>query len=109
MVYASISDVLHLLIPCSVDAYVVQTATLHLRHNYPTSEPPKTVQVNIRILLESIKRNELEIGSWVNVIGYVERTKDKGISVQAIAVWDAGNIDLNAYESAIDARKASGI
>jgi hypothetical protein len=47
----------------------------------------------------------MDIGTWLNVIGYVERRKDKGVFVQAITVWDAGNVDLGPYEQAVDNRK----
>lgn len=47
----------------------------------------------------------MEVGSWINVIGYVERRKEKGVFVQAVAVWAAGNVDLNAYEKAVGARR----
>jgi len=61
--------------------------------------------VNIQHVLESIKRTEMDVGSWINVIGYVERRKDKGIFVQAITIWSAGNVDLSAYEKAAEARR----
>jgi hypothetical protein len=47
----------------------------------------------------------LDVGTWLNVIGYVERKKEEGVFVQAIAVWDAGNVDLEAYEKAVEKRK----
>jgi hypothetical protein len=84
---------------------VVKTATLRLKHDYPVSNRHKIAQVDITLVLESIKRKELDVGTWINVIGYVERRKEKGVFVQAIAVWDAGNVNLEAYEQAIQARK----
>ena len=89
----------------SVDEYVVATATLHLKHAYPASDPPKVAHVNIDHVLQVIKHTEMEVGAWINVIGYVERRKEKGIFVQAIVVWSAGNVDLDAYEKAAVARK----
>jgi hypothetical protein len=65
--------------------------------------------VNIKIVLESIKRQETDVGSWINVMGYVERRQEKGVFVQAIAIWDAGNIDLDAYEKAVKARKDTAV
>ncbi|KAK3214831.1 hypothetical protein GRF29_19g1398489 [Pseudopithomyces chartarum] len=88
-----------------VDDYVVGRATLRLKHNYPASATPKTACVDIEHVLESIKRYEVDVGSWINVIGYVERQTTRNIHVQAVAVWDAGNIDLDAYQNAIDKRK----
>ncbi|KAF2119424.1 CST complex subunit Ten1 [Lophiotrema nucula] len=91
-----------------VDEYVVSEANLRLKHNYPPSNDAKTANVNIVHVLESIKRANIDVGSWMNVIGYVERRKEKGIFVQAIAVWDAGNVDLVAYQKAVEARKEAG-
>lgn len=90
-----------------MDEYVINTATLRLKHQVSSSDTPKIANVNIEHLLESIKRNETEIGSWLNVIGYVERRKEKGIYVQAVAVWDAGNVDVNAYQEAVEKRKVA--
>ncbi|KAF2704748.1 hypothetical protein K504DRAFT_389425 [Pleomassaria siparia CBS 279.74] len=87
-----------------VEEYDVATATLRLKHDYPSSDAPKIASLNIDHVLQTIKRTELEVGAWINIIGYVERRKDKGIFVQAITVWGAGNVDINAYEKAIDTR-----
>ena len=89
----------------SVEQYVVPTATLRLKHNYPWSSATKIANVNVEHVLESIRRTEVDVGSWINVIGYVERRNEKGIFVQAIAVWSAGNVDLDAYQKAVEARK----
>jgi hypothetical protein len=56
-------------------------------------------------VLERIKRHELDVGTWMNVIGYIEQRKEKGVFVQAVAVWDAGDVDLKAYEMAVEKRK----
>ena len=90
---------------CSVDDYTVKEATLRLKHNYPLSDTPKSVHVNIEHVLESIGRHEVDVGSWINVIGYIERSKSGGVHVQAIAVWNAGDVDLDAYQRAIEKRK----
>jgi hypothetical protein len=89
----------------SVDEYVVKTATLRLKHNYPTSEPAMIVNVDVELILELIKRHELDVGTWLNVIGHVQHHKGKGVFVQAVAVWDAGNVDLGAYQRAVERRK----
>jgi hypothetical protein len=93
------------LIRDSVDQYVVQAATLRLKHNCPTSSPPVVANVNVEHVLERVKRHELDVGTWINVIGYVEQRKEKGVFVQAVAVWDAGDVDLEAYERAVECRK----
>ncbi|KAL5376002.1 hypothetical protein DPSP01_010734 [Paraphaeosphaeria sporulosa] len=91
-----------------VDEYVLQSATLRLKHDYPPSGAPKIANVNIEHVLESIKRHEIDVGAWINVIGYTERRKEKGVHVQAIAVWSAGNVSLDAYQSAVEMRKEAG-
>jgi hypothetical protein len=78
---------------------------LRLKHNYPTSSPPVVANVNVEHVLERVKRHELDVGTWLNVIGYVEQRKEKGVFVQAVAVWDAGDVDLEAYERAVETRK----
>ncbi|KAF2276572.1 uncharacterized protein EI97DRAFT_433401 [Westerdykella ornata] len=88
-----------------VDEYVVQDATLRLKHNYPPSERPRVARVNISVILESIQRHDIDVGCWVNVLGYVVGQDDTGVSVQAIAVWSAGNLDLEAYQNAVNWRK----
>lgn len=92
----------------SVDEYVVNTATLRLKHNYPAAPSATVANVDIVHVLERIKSQEMEVGAWINVIGYVERRQEHGVFVQAIAVWSADNVDLSAYEKAVDARKAAG-
>lgn len=93
------------LIRQSVEDYLLKSATLRLKHNYPVSNPPKIARVNIQHVLESVQRTEIDVGSWINVIGYVERQKPQGIHIQALAVWEAGNVDLDAYQKAYEGRK----
>ena len=89
----------------SVDEYAVKSATLRLKHDYPSSSPPLVANVDIEHVLERVKSHELDVGTWINVIGHVERRKEKGVFVQAVAVWDAGNVDLDAYQKAVKKRK----
>lgn len=84
---------------------MVQAATLRLKHDFPPSSPPVLANVDVVHVLEKITRQELDVGSWINVIGYVERRKENGVFVQAVAIWDAGNVDLIAYEKAVVKRK----
>ncbi|KAF1965143.1 hypothetical protein BU23DRAFT_35089, partial [Bimuria novae-zelandiae CBS 107.79] len=88
-----------------VDEYVVKKATLRLKHTYPVTDTPKIAQVNIEHVLESVKRHEIDVGSWINVIGYVELRNRKGIHVQAVAVWGAGDVNLEVYHRAVEGRK----
>jgi len=56
-------------------------------------------------VLELVKHHELDVGTWLNVIGHVERRKEEGVLVQAVTVWNAGNVDLDAYQKAVEKRK----
>ena len=100
-----------------VTHYRGQTATLELQHAYsPPSTPQKTgattiALVDVNLLLENLKREDMIVGAWVNVLGYVEgivkegikrgKTKAKGpeeggsdgvvyVGVQAVMLWSAG-------------------
>jgi hypothetical protein len=55
-----------------------------------------------------VQHAAVDVGSWLNVMGYVERRKEEGIFVQAVAVWDAGNVDLATYEKAVAKRNETG-
>ncbi|KAI4942689.1 hypothetical protein J4E91_009858 [Alternaria rosae] len=90
-----------------IDEYVTKTATLRLKHNYPISDLPVIANLDIEHVLERIKELNVDVGTWLNVIGYIERRKEKGVFVQAVTVWNAGNVDLKAYEKAVEARKAA--
>jgi hypothetical protein len=105
-----------------VEQYVVSTGTLVLKHNHPPSREPAIAYVNVDIILETLKSTSLEIGAWVNVVGYITRKASPPSSpnnaaeepaskadpntvyVQAIILWDAGNIKLDAYERALQGR-----
>lgn len=91
----------------SVEEYVVSKATLRLKHDYPTSTSHVVANVDVEHVLERIKHHELDVGTWLNVMGYIEQRKEKGVFVQAVTVWSAGNIDLDAYEKAVEKRKQS--
>ncbi|KAF7574234.1 Ten1 domain containing protein [Pyrenophora tritici-repentis] len=89
-----------------VDEYIVETATLRLKHDYPVSSPPLVANLNIEHVLDRVKRHEVDVGTWLNVIGYVQRriTDKEGVFVQALCIWDAGNLDLAAYSKAVEKR-----
>lgn len=89
----------------SVDEYVVKTGILRLKHDYPPSSASIIANVDMEHVLERAKQNELDVGTWLNVIGHVERRRDKGVFVQAVTIWDAGNVDLDAYQKAVEKRK----
>lgn len=77
--------------------------------------------VSIDHILESIKSTEMQIGAWLNVIGYVERppvdrpirklsrrqrvSQPKNVHVQAVMLWSAGAVKVDAYERSVELRK----
>lgn len=79
-----------------------------------------TALVDVNLLLSTLKPTDIQIGEWVNVIGYVEarstemkegkgcrkaKQDDKvGIRVQAILLWSAGGVKLAEYEKAVEER-----
>ena len=97
----------------SVRTYNISTAHLTLEHNYPRSKTgPAVVSVDIKAVLESVTAEELCVGAWVNVIGYVRDTSDlplngqdvvtsaskRSVYIEAIMVFQAGPVALGEYE-----------
>jgi hypothetical protein len=58
------------------------------------------VSVDIDAVLETVTSEELRVGAWVNVVGYVRRsTEQRGsIYVEAVMLFPAGPIVLGEYE-----------
>lgn len=109
-----------------VERYDVSTATLTLKHAYPANaaKSAAVVHVNVDHVLETVKSTDLELGAWLNIIGYVAAPPDgskwrakKGgadniaevTNAQAIMLWSAGDIRLDVYEKAVEARKAADV
>lgn len=88
------------------------------------------VELDVRLLLESLKATDTCIGEWLNVVGYVTDRKSsssvnkgsrleikqkgqKGIAandvvtvrVQAVILWSAGAVRLGDYERILNERK----
>lgn len=103
--------------------YDVSLGHVILEHNYPRSrDEPKTVAVDINAVLEGLKSEELRVGSWLNVLGYIRESNQptssysssqtssqqsaempakvspRPVLVEAIMVWPAGAIALGEYE-----------
>ena len=108
----------------SVNSYDVSTGILAVKHQLPSSTIQTIADVDVTLVLETIKRENMEVGAWINVMGYVmeepgqpahqnpktssrcsQKMPEKHVLVQAIAVWSAGNIDLEAYEKAVQLRQ----
>ncbi|KAJ5084447.1 hypothetical protein NUU61_009026 [Penicillium alfredii] len=110
-----------------VRQYNISTGYLVLEHNYPRSKAePSAVPVDINAVLEDLRADDLRVGSWLNVLGYVRELKppspsfsstpedskqtpetpqstickvqSRPVYVEAIMVFPAGAIALGEYE-----------
>jgi Telomere capping, CST complex subunit len=106
----------------SVRDYDISLAQLNVEHTYPTEDPPTcVVRVDLSLVLETVHRDALDTGSWVNIIGYVKvstsgKNKRKRSShievnptpevvVQAVLLWTAGSLRIGEYERALERQK----
>ena len=94
--------------------YNIQTGHLILEHNYPRQKPPlepPSVAVDINAVLETVTSEELSVGAWVNVLGYVRRNRRRDdddsavpesspnpVYVEAVMLFPAGAVALGEYE-----------
>ncbi|KAJ5948595.1 hypothetical protein N7454_001902 [Penicillium verhagenii] len=112
-----------------VRQYDVAVGHLVLEHNYPrTKEEPSMVSVDINAVLETLTAEDLSVGTWLNVLGYVResttpepsfsssqmdsqlsfsqpatRTSNSKVAsrpvyIEAVMVYRAGAIALGEYE-----------
>ena len=97
--------------------YALATGTLSLNHkNTDHSQNNATALVNVDLLLTELKSTDVQVGEWVNVIGYVEvfdvssnkkvQCPEMMCQVKAIMLWSAGAIKLAEYECALRERLA---
>lgn len=93
-----------------VHVYDAKTARLTLRTHYPaTAKRSVAAVVSIDNLLETVKYELLEVGAWLNVIGYIrpmpgaERSKGlfQVVFVEATMMWPAGAVKLDRYDVAV--------
>lgn len=91
-----------------------------LSGTYGIARTAKLVNVNVEQILASINHELLQVGAWLNIIGYVKRPEAtaatppakpgkqmrrsrrlKSIVVDAIMIWSAGAIRLDDYNYAV--------
>lgn len=117
-----------------VTRYNVSTGTLDLQHAYPSPpHTPAVALVDVNVILESLTREDMQVGAWVNVMGYVEGVLKEGrrrqgqaqekralaregrrgeleepkavrVKVQAIMLWSAGGVKIGEYERILEER-----
>lgn len=77
---------------------------LILEHKYHRqTEPDNTViAVDINPLLETVTSEELRVGAWINVLGYVRKQRqipgENEEYIEAVMVFPAGAVALGEYE-----------
>ncbi|KAJ5818691.1 hypothetical protein N7474_004282 [Penicillium riverlandense] len=101
-----------------VTRYDVQNGHLILEHNYPRRKESNTVPVDINNVLESITAEDLRVGTWLNILGYIReestppasftssqedvcvprKVPSRPVYVEAVMVFSAGAIALGEYE-----------
>ena len=70
--------------------------------------------VDVNLLVRTLKTNQTDVGSWINVTGYVTSIDQRTtrptngspaatVGVQALLVWAAEDLDITAYENALAA------
>lgn len=122
MVRSFVAIIFQMLILSSVKHYDSKSGYLYLAHEYPKLQYQSVARVNIDHVLESIRNCDVQIGAWLNVIGYTcGRAMDplypfdvgrsrvySEIGIQAIILWNAESVDVGSYEKALEARKKAG-
>ncbi|KAE9377894.1 hypothetical protein N431DRAFT_328477 [Stipitochalara longipes BDJ] len=95
-----------------VTNYSTKTALLTLEHAHPSKNPVKAM-VDVNLLLSTLKSDETQVGTWVNVLGYVERKKqnlpnidEREVQIQALVLWSSGPFNLEGYERSLDRKIA---
>ncbi|RAQ65674.1 hypothetical protein COH20_011574 [Aspergillus flavus] len=84
----------------SVKTYNITTGYLILEHNYPRCKPtqePPSIPVDVNAVLGTVTADELRVGAWVNVLGYVRR-EESSAYVEAVMVFRAEAIAVGEYE-----------
>jgi len=88
-----------------VTSYSASSATLKLGHDFP-KDSGVIAAVDVKLLLEKLSHENLRVGEWLNVIGYITgRTRAKGVAVvgvQAVMVWSTGPMDVGRYEATFE-------
>ncbi|TQS38473.1 hypothetical protein Golomagni_01020 [Golovinomyces magnicellulatus] len=92
-----------------VTKYSDHDAILTLEHNYPPGNK-LYVRLDITLLLGNMQCTHCQIGSWINVIGYIKSTLSKSptaagifvVYVQAILLWSVGPSRIDGYEKTLE-------
>ncbi|KAI2640077.1 CST complex subunit Ten1 [Xylaria nigripes] len=100
-----------------VTGYSTRSAEITLKHGYPKGNGDVEAIVDVRLLLQTVKSEQTDVGQWIHVIGYLtsirhttaatdyrncpERKTVLRVGVQALILWTAQDLDLGAYEKSM--------
>jgi len=99
-----------------VTGYSTKKATMTLEHNYPAGNGI-VIQVDVQLLLNTLKSTDTQLGEWVNVVGYTTSSLENNtfkkhsansthsMGIQAILLWPAGPLKLDGYEKCMEQLK----
>ena len=117
-----------------VTRYTLSTGVLELQHAYPPPPTTPTVAlVDVNVILEGLKREDTQVGAWINIVGYVQEVLSEGrggqvhgqgkttlairkgekvregsrvvrVRVQAIMLWNAEGVKIGEYERTLEER-----
>lgn len=89
------------------------SAQLTLQHDFPKGSSLQAL-VDVRLLLERLTAEQISVGEWVNIIGYISQTpavqvkksskrrmEASAVYVQALMLWSAGPLDISRYETCL--------
>ncbi|RKF73859.1 hypothetical protein GcM1_242097 [Golovinomyces cichoracearum] len=96
-----------------VTRYSDHDAILTLEHDYPPGNK-LYVQLDITLLLENMRCTHCQIGSWINVIGYIKNTLSNSsaaagivvVYIQGILLWSFGPSRIDWYEKTLELVRA---
>ncbi|KAI1913848.1 hypothetical protein LOZ12_002069 [Ophidiomyces ophidiicola] len=106
----------------SVSKYIVSQGILILEHIQSIESPSKnafhspktTIDVKPNLLLGALKHTDIDVGNWINVIGYVRQqppvpkensrkrtNEDAQVYIEAVMIIPAGPIRIGEYEKIV--------
>ena len=111
----------------SVHSYDAHCAVLVLKEHYPaTAQNVPTALLKLDNVLETLNHELVEVGAWINVIGYIRtqssaptpvhggaftgkkpKVQSRPSLIEATMIWSAGAIQLQKYSSAVNDYQAA--
>ncbi|TGJ84286.1 hypothetical protein E0Z10_g4503 [Xylaria hypoxylon] len=89
--------------------YSTHSAQVILKHRFPKESGDVEAFVDVKLILQTLGSEQTDVGQWVHVIGYLtfvdqnplgSKTTPR-VSVQALILWVARDLDLGAYEKSM--------